>query len=366
MFLRSMVDNLTIKLIVHKRCFSKISIAEYLLDRTRRPEEVLSRLTPEDTERLEFCMTEYRNMLERGADVPKSLNDKDILNLLCCPSYTSRTKFLRFLYKCEKREENAVLKKINKVKVVPERKPASCDRILRVIDDRCIRSHWDFWQASEIRCPDSAQPLLFDFSHESEMRLVDIKSLSNQMTYVLNRNRVMKPHPFSLVLCGLKQGTNQFTYMEEAFGVHAKKTTIKSLNELPWTITPNHFSHEYPIHDPEHPVILLSPDARRTFEAGEYDHNAIYVIGAIVDKAIRRPISSAIARQLRIKSISLPLDRYLKWGSGKSKSLSINCIHGIMAVAKETNGDWKRALFENIPTRCYYSPSNETVIPKNA
>ncbi|CAH8670597.1 unnamed protein product [Schistosoma rodhaini] len=365
MFLRSIINSFPKKWIIQKRYLSKIQIPEYLLDRTVKPDKVLSRLTPEDTERLEFCMAEYQNMLEKGADVPKSLNKRNVLDLLCCTSHTSRVKFLRFLFKCEKREENALMKKLEKVTVCPERKPGSSDRILRVIDDKCSRSHWDFWQASEIRCPDSAQPLLFDFSHESEMRLVDLKSLSNQMTYVLNRNRIMRPHPFHMVLCGLKQGTNQFAYMEEAFGVTAKLSTIKSLNELPWTITPNHFSHEYPIHDLEQPVILLSPNARQTFEAGEYDHNAAYVIGAIVDKAVRRPISSAIARQLRIKCVSLPLDRYMRWGSGKSKTLSINCIHAIMCAAKETNGDWKRALLENIPSRFYALPSKESVVYKS-
>ncbi|CAH8624524.1 unnamed protein product [Heterobilharzia americana] len=177
------------------------------------------------------------------------------------------------------------------------------------------------------------------------------------MTHVLQRNRLMRPHPFHMVLCGLKQGTNQFALMEEAFGINGKESKVGSLFNFPWTITPNHFSSEYPINDPEQPVILLSPNARRTFDAGEYDHNAAYVIGAIVDKAVRRPISSAIARQLGIKCISLPLDRYLKWGSGRSKTLTINCIHGIMATAKETNGDWKTALIENIPSRFYISPT---------
>ncbi|CAH8829185.1 unnamed protein product [Trichobilharzia szidati] len=245
----------------------------------------------------------------------------------------------------------------DKVAPIIPKKPASSDRILRMIDEKYVRLHWDFWQASEIRCPDSAQNLLFDFSYESEMRLVDIKSLANQMTYVVNRNRIMRPHPFHMVLCGLKQGTNQFAFMEEAFGVNAKGSSVESLYSLPWSITPDHFSKAFPIHSQEQPVILLSPNARRTFEAGEYDHTAAYVIGAVVDKAIRRPISSAIARQLGIKCVSLPLDRYLKWGSGKSKTLSINCIHGIMATAKETNGDWRTALIENIPTRFYSSPS---------
>ncbi|TNN19074.1 RNA (Guanine-9-) methyltransferase domain containing protein [Schistosoma japonicum] len=279
--------------------FSTVKISDYLLDRTVKAEEVLNRLTPEDAERLEFCMTEYRNMLEQGADVPKTVKAEEVLNRLT-PEDAERLEFCMTEYRNMLEQGADVPKSLSKknVSVVFERKPASCDRILRMIDEKCVRLHWDFWQASEIRCPDSAQPLLFDFSFESEMRLVDLKSLSNQMTYVLNRNRVMRPHPFNMVLCGLKQGTNQYAFLEDALGVNMEGSSIKSLNDLPWTITPNHFSDEYSVHDPEQPVILLSPNSRHTFEAGEYDHNAAYVIGAVVDRAVRRPISSAIARQL--------------------------------------------------------------------
>ncbi|VDP75047.1 unnamed protein product [Schistosoma mattheei] len=115
MFLRSIIDSFPKTWIIQKRYLPKIKIPEYLLDRTVKPEEVLSRLTPEDTERLEFCMAEYQNMLEKGADVPKSLNKRNVLDLLCCTSPTSRIKFLRFLFKCEKRDENALMKKLEKV-----------------------------------------------------------------------------------------------------------------------------------------------------------------------------------------------------------------------------------------------------------
>lgn len=115
MFIRSIIDSFPKTWIIQKRYLPKIKIPEYLLDRTVKPEEVLSRLTPEDTERLEFCMAEYQNMLEKGADVPKSLNKRNILDLLCCTSPTSRIKFLRFLFKCEKRDENALMKKLEKV-----------------------------------------------------------------------------------------------------------------------------------------------------------------------------------------------------------------------------------------------------------
>nr|CAH8869886.1 unnamed protein product [Trichobilharzia regenti] len=153
----------SLKLISNRKYVSTAKIPEYLLDRTVKPEEVLERLTPYDKERLEFCMTEYRTMLEQGASVPKSLSNKNILDLLCCTSFTSRANFLKFLFKCEKREENALLKKAEKVAPIIPKKPASSDRILRMIDEKYVRLHWDFWQASEIRCPDSAQNLLFDF-----------------------------------------------------------------------------------------------------------------------------------------------------------------------------------------------------------
>ncbi|CAH8624508.1 unnamed protein product [Heterobilharzia americana] len=76
-----------------QKCFVFGEVPAYLLDRTVKAEEVLKRLTPEDTKRLEFYMTEYRTMLEQGANVPKSLNQKNILDLLCCTSFTSRSNF---------------------------------------------------------------------------------------------------------------------------------------------------------------------------------------------------------------------------------------------------------------------------------
>ncbi len=44
-------------------------------------------------------------------------------------------------------------------------------------------------------------------------------------------------------------------------------------------------------------IVYLSPNAPRAFRPGEFDHNAAYVAGGIVDKAVRRPVTVARARR---------------------------------------------------------------------
>ncbi len=44
-------------------------------------------------------------------------------------------------------------------------------------------------------------------------------------------------------------------------------------------------------------IVYLSPNAPRAFRPGEFDHTAAYVVGGIVDKAVRRPVTVARARR---------------------------------------------------------------------
>jgi hypothetical protein len=46
----------------------------------------------------------------------------------------------------------------------------------------------------------------------------------------------------------------------------------------------------------------------------EYDHNAVYIIGAIIDVSVGgRPLTLAKAKRDNIKHQRLPLERYLKY-----------------------------------------------------
>lgn len=93
----------------------QIDIAPYLLDRTIPAEEVLKKLTPADSARLEFVVSEHRLMFDGGQKVAPRLTSEMMLDLLCCKSYSARVRLHEFFFKRQIRRENRVAKKAHKV-----------------------------------------------------------------------------------------------------------------------------------------------------------------------------------------------------------------------------------------------------------
>lgn len=117
-------------------------------------------------------------------------------------------------------------------------------------------------------------------------------------------------------------------------------------------------------------IVYLTPHCRE--EMTQYDHDAIYIIGGIVDKVNQsfiyiisyiyciilffnslqvnhEPLSLAKAKREGLKMAKLPLDRYLQWGGGSGKSLTLNQMVSILLDIK-TTGDWDYAL-RHVPRR---------------
>ncbi|KAI9582532.1 hypothetical protein GQX74_009919 [Glossina fuscipes] len=80
-----------------------------------------------------------------------------------------------------------------------------------------------------------------------------------------------------------------------------------------------------------------------------YNSDDVYVIGAMVDKRHAEPLSLAKAKRLGLRVARLPLDRYLQWGSGSGKSLTLNQMVNILLDLKKT-GDWETSL-KHVPRR---------------
>ena len=76
---------------------------------------------------------------------------------------------------------------------------------------------------------------------------------------------------------------------------------------------------------PKDQLVYLTPHCRT--ELDTWDNDAIYIIGAMVDKANQEPLSLAKAKEHGIKYAKLPLEKYIKWGSGSGKSLTLNQVH---------------------------------------
>lgn len=71
---------------------------------------------------------------------------------------------------------------------------------------------------------------------------------------------------------------------------------IDKLEDLAWTLSPNLYYQDFPLNNPDQPVIYLSPNAPKEFLPGEWDDSAVYVIGALVDKVQRPRLSYQRAR----------------------------------------------------------------------
>lgn len=93
------------------------------------------------------------------------------------------------------------------------------NKILLVIRETKIREHFNDAVAAELRNPESAQPLVFDCSHESVMRNEDQNNLARQLVMLASNNRVQKPFPFHILLTSIVPGTNQYHFMEQTLNV---------------------------------------------------------------------------------------------------------------------------------------------------
>lgn len=114
------------------------------------------------------------------------------------------------------------------------------------------------------------QPIVVDCSYEDSMIFREAVNAAKQMTYVFGDNRIHKD-PFDVHMCNVnKQGT---------FYEHLQKN-IPSLEE-PW-LPLNIHTKSYLDVFPKEKLVYLTPHCRN--ELTEYDHDAIYIIGCMVDK----------------------------------------------------------------------------------
>ncbi|CAF0736206.1 unnamed protein product [Rotaria sordida] len=109
-------------------------------------------------------------------------------------------------------------------------------------------------------------------------------------------------------------------------------------------------------------LIYLTPHS--PYEMSEYDHDAVYIIGAIIDVSVGgRPLTLAKAKRDNIKHQRLPLERYLKFGSSTSRALSLDKIYFILMALKHGQS-WTEA-FQAIPDRKVVERFNQPHLGRN-
>lgn len=180
-----------------------------------------------------------------------------------------------------------------------------------------------------------APKLVLDCSYDEHMNKRECINAAKQLMFCFAENRY-HDQPFDLHFCNANMAGYTMTYLQR---------------HIPTMLEPafpmNVHTDSYLEHFPKEQLVYLTPHCKN--DLTEYNPDHVYIIGAMVDTMNNEPLSLAKAKKLGLKMARLPLDRYLQWGSGSGKSLTLNQMVNIMLDLK-TTGDWRRSL-SHVPRR---------------
>ncbi|CAF0985847.1 unnamed protein product [Didymodactylos carnosus] len=288
---------------------------------------------------------ELQTLRESGERVPESVPDEKWPELLATPLLDNRKTlygylFLREFYK-RKRAENVAANDVRRIesakrrsKLIAEGKVPTNYPGYSTIFRHLGRQHEKLMREQKLLISARLNDIViidcgFEGEHARERYL---GNLVDQLQYLYAD--ISKFHSPSFVyLCNLmKDGRLHFEFN--------KRSPLESLcfeaTELSYL---NLF--------PKDKLIYLTPDSQN--EMLEYEHDAIYIIGGIVDLTGKKPLTFGKAKREQIRHMRFPIDRYLKFGGGSGKTLTLDQAFNILQTMKHT-GNWHES-FKYIPNR---------------
>ncbi|KAG8184252.1 hypothetical protein JTE90_019491 [Oedothorax gibbosus] len=282
-------------------------------------------------------VSEIQNMVARKQRCPQLLRAEDIVHLCSLETRNQRKEYIMYLSKKEGYRRKAAdkkkqrLERESKVEDSDEHKPYGLGRNTLLIS---IRSHSrkQFYDKRLANAVLFGEKIVLDVGYDEFMTEKEKQYTAAQLSYVYTANRE-NCNPFDLYLCNFLDTSSVGKYL---------RRNVRNFDDSWFSVTGSSYLDVFP----RDKLVYLSPHAEETLK--EYDHSAIYIIGAFVDTIKKTKVSFNKAKLEGIKSYSLPLDDYIMWGAG-SKSLTINQAFEIMLTMKNT-GVWKKA-FEVIPQR---------------
>ncbi|XP_064485250.1 mitochondrial ribonuclease P protein 1 homolog [Ornithodoros turicata] len=298
--------------------------------------------------RIHLILLEYVNCRDTIGRVPSQLSQNDMEELLAIKSSAGRAKYFNYLFKSEmagkadrRRREQKRLARLAEKEEKRQKaiEDGSINHIQYGIENTIflfIRppSVAMFYNYRQMYAALFGQTVVYDCDYEHIMQKREIINAADQLQEVYSANRAHSD-PFNLVFCNLRAESEYKARVLRALH-HLEEPTCLI------TSTEKSYLDIYP----KERIVYLTPDAKKTLT---YNPDDIYVVGAIVDKTIQKPVSLAKAKREGLRMAKLPLDDYLPWGTSASKSLPLNIIMKILLELKVSR-DWNKAL-KCIPTR---------------
>ncbi|KAF2361165.1 tRNA methyltransferase TRMD/TRM10-type domain [Trinorchestia longiramus] len=311
-------------------------------------------VTLTDDEKLTLVKAEYELYKAEGeVEIPSHIREQDWLELTRLPSVMARKKYLRFLFITERRKIDKKERGLKKRAFADEKYEQVFGKL--TTEERLLsygmwrNTMFNKWSKQNMNDIDShkliqaklyGQPIVFDYDFDEYMVLQEKNLVAKQVASCISENRFHR-EPFYIHVCNFRQ--------EEGIA----KTTLKAMPPLLHDdFLVDVHSEDYLDVFPKDKLVYLTPHCRD--EVGDFDHDAVYIIGGFIDTRNNDPITLAKAKKQNIKMRKLPLDRYLDWGIG-TKSLALNQVLGIMLEMKRS-GSWERAFEMHIPSRNLVKP----------
>lgn len=151
----------------------------------------------------------------------------------------------------------------------------------------------------------------------------EIRNTAKQLMYAFGDNR-QHFDPFFIHLTNVHRDSKLRQSLLKAIPTIEKPT-------LPIRIT----GDEFPDNISKDRLVYLTPDSPN--DLFQFNHEDVYIIGAIVEKGPQKPLLMAKAKRLGIRTARLPLSRIFQWKQS-SKHLTINQVAQIMLDFK-ASGD---------------------------
>ncbi|KPM04377.1 mitochondrial ribonuclease P protein 1-like protein [Sarcoptes scabiei] len=177
------------------------------------------------------------------------------------------------------------------------------------------------------------QPIVIDCGLDQLMVDYEIRSCIRQIQYIYKTNRY-SGNPFHLLFTDFgNQESRIADYIREKIPQSYKRAYF------------NLHSESYQELLPGAKFIYLSPDARQLME--EFDPDAVYIIGGLVSKTNKAPLTLKKALEEGHRCQRLPIHHYVQLKPMVKRVLSFRSVFEILLHLKN-GSDWSTAILKSI------------------
>lgn len=294
-------------------------------------------------ERIRLLLRHHKVRLRNGLPTPLELSSQDVLDLVAKDSFNKRCRLFKYLFHQEQkrlrqqRRETDGLETAEVPKPTMERLlPHSADRLdeyrlfrnsfLLRIRERTINR---FYESRQIPAVLFGQCVVFDLGYDEVMTPRECNKAARDLLSVFGINRWSRD-PFQLYFCNASSSGPTTRILQSAL---FEASEIPLLSEL----TPSSYLNIFP----KEKLVYLTPDSENTLDVFDYD--AVYVIGALVDKELKEGATLAKATSEGLKTARFPQTFAWHWQNEVSQPLHLTDVFRVLHTLKRTN-NWNSAL----------------------